>query len=429
VDFQRPRGTRDFDPVAMGKRRFVENRLRDTARKFGFGEVMTPTFENTELFVERSGEGIVDEMYAFQDKGGRDIALRPEITASVIRFYVSELHTQPKPLKLFYMGNCFRYERPQSGRYREFFQFGAELVGAPSMNSDAEIIALALSCVRSAGLENIVIRIGHLAILENILNEIGLPEHAHETARRFIDKGDDEGLDALLAEQGIGPDDSAKLTEIINLKGGKDAINKAQLVLEGGDEAFTYLSGLLRTLEKYGFEDCTVDFGVARGLDYYTGMVFEIDSPSLGAEKQICGGGSYNLAEVFGGEEVNSTGFAFGFDRLILALENEGVEIPKRTLQAYVIPIGKETRDAALEVLANIRAKGISADIDLMGRKMSKALAYANSSGVVQAVIIGERELAEDSVVIRHMESGEQQTVKISDVASYFDQSFSWEHL
>jgi histidyl-tRNA synthetase len=400
----------------MGRRRFVEDRLRETVERFGFGEVMTPTFENIELFVERSGEGIVDEMYAFQDKGGRDIALRPELTAPVMRSYVNELSSRPKPQKLFYFGNVFRYERPQSGRYREFFHFGAELIGAPSIDSDAEIIALAQSCIKSAGLEKAFIRIGHLDVLQNVLNEIGLPDHAHEPARRYIDKGDEESLDALLAEQGIDSEDSSKLTEIINLKGGKDAINKAQLILEGGDEAFTYLSNLLRILEKYGFEDCMVDFGVARGLDYYTGMVFEIDSPSLGAEKQICGGGSYSLAELFGGEEVNSTGFAFGFDRLILALENEGVDLPLRSTGAYVIPIGSNTRDAALEILANIRDKGISADIDLMGRKMSKALAYANSTGVKKAVIIGERELAEGCVVIRDMDSGEQQTVKIGVV-------------
>ncbi len=419
VEFQRPRGTRDFDPEAMAKRRHVEELLRDTARHFGFGEVMTPTFENTELFVERSGESIVDEMYAFQDKGGRDIALRPELTAPVMRFYVNELSARPKPLKLFYFGNTFRYERPQSGRFREFFQFGAELIGAPSIDSDVEIIALALSCLKAIGLENTVVRIGHLGILDDLLDEIGLPEQTLGACRKCIDKGDDDALDALLSEHGIGQEDQATLMRIVKLCGGKNAISKARTLMESGDEAFAYLANILNKLEMYGYEDCTVDFGVTRGLDYYTGMVFEIDSPSLGAEKQVCGGGSYHLAELFGGDEVNSTGFAFGFDRLVLALESEGVDIPIKGIRAYIIPIGQGPRPTALKVLKTLRDSGITADIDLMGRKMSKALAYVNSIKAEKAILIGERELADGCVTVRDMDSGEQQSVKVEELVKH----------
>ena len=414
--FQRPRGTRDFPPEVMAKRRYVEALLRGTAERFGFGEVMTPTFESTELFVERSGERIVDEMYSFKDKSGREIALRPELTAPVMRFYVNELQSRPKPIKLYYFGNVFRYERPQSGRYREFFHFGAELIGAPSIESEAEVIALALRCLKNIDLENIEVRIGHLGVLESVLSDLGLPDHVHATCRRFIDKEDYDGLEALLSELGVDPDMQNRLIKLINIHGGKEAISKAQDLMDEGNEAFVYLANLMQQLARYGFTDCTVDFGVARGLDYYTGMVFEIDSPSLGAEKQICGGGTYKLAGLFGGEEVNSTGFAFGFDRLVLALEKDGVEIPIRGVRAYIIPIGKSTRSLAMKIMGKLRESGISADMDLMGRNISKALSYADSTKAEWAIIVGERELVNDSVTLRNLETGDQDTVLISDI-------------
>ncbi len=420
AEFQRPRGTRDFTPEAMSTRRFIEAKLRCCAERFGFGEVMTPTFENTELFVERSGETILDDMYAFQDKGGRDIALRPELTAPVMRFYVNELASRPKPLKLFYFGNVFRYERPQSGRYREFFQFGAELIGAPSIESDVEIIALALSCLKDVGLENIEMRIGHLGILECILEESGLPKKFYSICLRYIDKPDIKALKLLLSENGIDPEKQDTLLSIISMQGGRDVITTVQTMVEGGDDAFVYLANLLNKLTKYGFDNCTVDFGVARGLDYYTGMVFEIDSPFLEAEKQICGGGSYKLAELFGGEEVNSTGFAFGFDRIVLALNKEKVDIPVKKVKAYIIPIGPGTRQMSYDILSTLRDNGISADIDLMGRKISKALSYANSINAEKVILVGEKELVDDTVTLRDMVSGDQLILKIDEILEYF---------
>jgi len=419
AEFQRPRGTRDFGPEEMAKRRYVESQMRATAELFGFGEVMTPTFESTELFVERSGEGIIDELYAFKDKGGRDIALRPELTAPVMRFYVNEMQNQPKPVKVFYFGNMFRYERPQSGRFREFFQFGIELIGAPSIESDAEVIALAMWSLKSVGLDNVVVRIGHLDILKSILNDMKVPTENQTACRRFIDKSDFEGLASFLSGFGIDKNQQTILVNIMRTSGGKDAIAKARTMTGSGAAGFDYLAKLLERLSVYGFDNCTVDFGVARGLDYYTGMVFEIDAPCLGAEKQICGGGAYQLAELFGGESVNSTGYAFGFDRILLALENSGIEVPKRTLKAYIIPIGQTTRLKALEILRELRSNGISADMDLMGRNISKALAYANSIGAEKAILVGEKDLADGSLTIRNMKTGDQEKIPISGIKGY----------
>ena len=411
-EFQRPRGTRDFGPEEMAKRRYVESKLRETARLFGFGEVMTPTFESTELFVEKSGPSIVDELYAFEDKGNRGIALRPELTASVMRFYVNEMQNLPKPVKLFYYGNMFRYERPQAGRYREFFQFGAELIGAPSIEADAEVIALALASLKNIGLEDVVVRIGHLAMLQSIFDNLEIPKIQQRVCRGLIDKKDFDELNNLLPQNTI-----IQLRSFLN---GNDEninqnINNDNIQING----FNYLTELIDRLKSYGFDNCTVDFGVARGLDYYTGMVFEIDAPSLGAEKQICGGGAYTLAELFGGQEVNSTGYAFGFDRIILALENSGVEVPRQKLDAYVLPIGDSARAAATEIMMKLRNAGISADMDLMGRNMSKAMKYANNIGAEKAIIIGEKELADESATIKDMASGEQAFVKIQDIVQH----------
>ncbi len=420
TEFQRPRGTRDFGPEDMARRRFVEARLRATAELFGFGEVMTPMFEDTALFVERSGEGIINEMYAFKDKGKRDIALRPELTAPVMRFYVNELQNRPKPVKVFYFGSVFRYERPQSGRYREFFQFGAELIGAPSMESDAEVIALALWSLESIGLKDMVVRIGNLDILKGLLGNMDVMGEDQAACRRMIDKADFGGLAKYLDGLGVDRPKQQNLIDIIKTKGGKEAIAKARQLAGADIPGMDYLEGMLDKLAVYGFDKCNVDFAVARGLDYYKGMVFEIDSPCLGAEKQICGGGAYQLAELFGGETVNSTGYAFGFDRLILALENSGAQIPEAGLKAYIVPMGEAARMKALEILRMLRAANIPSDMDLMGRNISKALAYANSARAEKAIIIGDKELAEGSVTVRDMKSGEQTKYPMSDVLRGF---------
>ena len=178
---QCPRGTRDFLPDELEKRRFYENRLRHTARTFGFREVETPIFEDAELFILRSGPNVLKELYAFEDKGGRQIALRPEMTAPVVRMFVDNMSNEPKPIKVFYFGQCFRYERPQSGRYREFFQFGAEIIGSATPETDAEAIALAYAMIGQIGVKNYRIRIGHIGVLRQRIADAGVP--AERTAR------------------------------------------------------------------------------------------------------------------------------------------------------------------------------------------------------------------------------------------------------
>ncbi len=401
---ERPRGTRDMFPEEMEKRRSVENTLRDVVENFGYGEIMTPSFEHTRLFMEKSGPNIVDEIYAFEDKGGRKIALRPEFTASVMRMYHEGMRERPKPVKLYYFGSVFRYERPQSGRYREFWHFGTELIGPDTPMADAENIALAHECLRKLGLDDFELRLSNLRILSTFLQEKGVPENKMTEIFHQIDKGD---LDKL-GEYEFG-------IELLNLLQGE----KMEDHLEN-KEPVEYLYEVLRLLEHYGIspDDYRVDLRTVRGLDYYQGMVFEIDSGSLGAEKQICGGGDYKLGSIFG-TDVSAKGFAFGFDRVVLALGEAGGSVPQKR-SCYVIPIGEETRESSLRILRSLRDEGITADIDLMERGVGKALSYAHKTGFTTALMLGENEMNRKEVGVKDLISGEQCMVPEDELVAFF---------
>jgi len=408
---QRPRGTRDFAPAEMARRRKVEQAMRDACHRFGFGEVVTPTFEHAELFTLRSGQGIVDEMYVFKDKGDREMALRPEITASVIRFYVTDLSTMPKPLKLYYVGNCFRYENPQSGRFREFFQLGAELIGTKNPETDAEVIALAVNCIRAAGLENFVVRVGHIGVLKSLVQkEIKDPKLAADVLR-MIDKEDWDALGEMFDAKDVPRTLFDKITSIADVKGELELLNNLEQ-----SESTDHLREIFSVLRLYGIDDAQVDLGIVRGLDYYTGMVFEIDAPRLGAEKQIMGGGSYTLSELFGGEPVFSTGFAIGIDRVAMAVEKERAVEDIPAVDVYVVPAKDDMRKYAFGIVARLRSHGIRADVDLMRRNLSKNLKYASAIGARYAIIIGADEMAKRAVTVRDMKSGEQRLVQADDL-------------
>ena len=409
---QRPRGTRDFGPQEMAERRRVEQAMRDVCLRAGFGEVVTPTFEHSELFTLRSGQAVIDEMYAFRDKGDREMALRPEITASVIRFFVNELSNSPKPLKLYYVGNCFRYENPQSGRFREFFQLGAELIGSKNPETDAEVIALAVNAIRSTGLKDFTVRVGHIGILKSLVQAEIPDKQAVAEVLRMLDKEDFDALGVMFDARTFPRTLFDRITTIAEMRGSVEILDSLEK-----SEATDHLREIFRILSLYGIEDCKIDLGIVRGLDYYTGMVFEIDAPALGAEKQIMGGGSYTLSELFGGEPVFSTGFAIGIDRVALALAAEGEKKPHTPLDAYVIPAKDDMRDHAFRIVSSLRAEGVRADVDLMRRNMSKNLKYASSAGAKCAIIVGSKEMADNSVTLRDMRTGDQRVVAVGDLA------------
>ena len=396
---QKPRGTRDFLPDEMEARRAVERRLREVARCWGYREVCTPEFEDLELFTMRSGEGIVEEMYVFEDKGGRKLALRPEITASVIRMYINEAKVAPKPLRWCYFADCFRYERPQKGRYRQFWQFGVELIGADTAVADAEVIMLASEMLDATGVKY-ELKVGHLSFVKNLLQDMEPASRSRIMAH--LDKKDYAALNATL--EGMNrPGLAETLTSLVACRDLTEAFEIAGAVPERE-----------RIEETMGYLDAadirySLNLGIARGLDYYTGTVFEGFADNLGAENQILGGGVYRLAHLFGGDDIASCGFAIGFDRVMVSLG----ETAGRTDTVAAIVCTRETRNRALEIARAFRGAGIRTEMDLTERGFGAQLAHASKSADF-AVIIGQREAASGEVTLKNLRSGEQKTVGLA---------------
>jgi histidyl-tRNA synthetase len=396
---QKPRGTRDFLPDEMEARRAIEWHMREVARRWGYREVCTPEFEDLELFTMRSGEGIVEEMYVFEDKGGRKLALRPEITAAVIRMYINEAKVAPKPLRWCYFADCFRYERPQKGRYRQFWQFGVELIGADTAQADAEVIMLAADMLNATGVEY-DLNVGHLSFMRNLLKDLEYP--AQRRMMAYLDKKDFDGLKNTL-ESMNKPDLGSSLISLVGCRDLAEAFEIAGTVPEK--------ERIIRTTESLDAAgvNYTINFGIARGLDYYTGMVFEGFAQNLGAENQILGGGAYRLAHLFGGDDVASCGFAIGFDRVMVSLG----EIQQKKDTVVAIVCTEEGRRYALKIAGIFRAAGIRSEMDIMERGLGAQLAHASRSADF-AVIIGRREAESGNITLRNLQSGEQKILDLS---------------
>jgi histidyl-tRNA synthetase len=397
----RPRGTRDMLPDEMERRREIEARMRGKARTWGYREVATPTFEELELFTSRSGDGIIDEMYVFEDKGGRSLALRPELTAPVLRMFVNEGRSLIKPIKWCYFADCFRYERPQKGRYRQFWQFGVELIGADSAMADAETIMVASDLLRVAGV-TFMLKIGHLSFMRTLLQDLSEPHR--KKIRSFLDKRDTNSVSEFLKE-------IDRVDLILPLQNLIDARTLEQVFGVIGEipeadrirETFDIL-----TNEGISYE---INPAIARGLDYYTGIVFECFAEGLGAENQILGGGAYRLAHLFGGEDTPSVGFAIGFDRVMVSV-GEKIWMPFKPHVSVIFT--PQARKHGLAVARELRESGIVCSIDLMDRGFS---AQMKSAGKLNdyAVIIGEEEVKSGLVTLKNLHGGDQQTIALPE--------------
>jgi histidyl-tRNA synthetase len=419
---QRVKGTRDLLPEDMAKRRYVFEKIREVFEAYGFKEILTPTFEYTKLFELRSGEEVVEQLYAFEDKGGRNIALRPDLTSSVARLFVNYFQTAPKPIRWYYIANMFRYEEPQSGRLREFWQAGVELIGSPNIEADAEVIALFIESYLNTGLREFTVNIGDRVILDEFAKMLGVEDDIG--LMRLIDKKDKmsrEDFTKSLREFGLGEEEIEKVFALIELKGKPDdVLPKAYELFESetAREELKKIEELFELLKAYGVENyALIDFGIARGFDYYTSIVFEAIAPNDLGIGSIGGGGRYdNLIEVFGGKPTPATGFAIGIERLIPILESKGL-LPELKVgsDVFIVYIGNELeiKKKAIEITQMLRKAKIKAEYDIQRRKLSKALDYANSIGARVVVILGKRDLAEGNVTIRNMESGEQITIPI----------------
>ncbi len=421
--FQTIRGMRDFLPPEAARLRQVEAVAKDTARLYGFEEVITPLVESHDLLAAKSGEEIKARMYAFEDLGGRKVALRPEFTASIARLIATTMRNEPKPLRLFSTGTLYRYDEPQFGRYREFWQSNFEIIGSDRPEADVEVLTLTNHIVEETGLRRHQVKIGHVGILRGLLSEEGIEDERQNAVMQLLDA---QRLDAALQmvkDFGISMTGAKALKSIFTAKGKKagkvlSALKKQLTPYESAVAAAQNLHQIIDLLDASGVKmDMVIEAGFARGLEYYTGMIFEPLVPEM--EISLGGGGRYDkLVELFGGEPTPAVGVAHGLDRIALAMEKQTIPSKVRGPHVAVIPIGEEAVPRAMAIAMQLREKGVAVDLDIMGRTVSRALQDADRRQAVYAVILGPRELEEDKAMLRDMTSRQQYLVSIDELLS-----------
>jgi histidyl-tRNA synthetase len=406
-----PRGTKDVLPDVSGYWRYIENTARDICALYAYQEIRTPIFEHTELFLRGIGETtdvVEKEMYTFEDRGGRSVTLRPENTAAVVRsFLENKLYAGAQPNKLFYMGPMFRYDKPQAGRFRQFHQFGIEALGAKGPAIDAEIIMMAVQFLKKLGLNDLTLYI----------NSVGCPK----CRPVYRDK-----LQAFLRDKLDGFCGNCKSRFDRNPMRILDCKNEECTKLSEGapemleclcDECSEHFDKLKEFLTAAEIE-YKINPRLVRGLDYYTKTAFEIQYAPLGAQSAVCGGGRYDgLIEECGGPDTPGIGYAIGLERVLLALEKQNL-LPEVSsgLDVFVASFGEGTKAAAFGLLTRLRLAGLTADMDFMERSIKAQMKHANKYPARFVAIIGENEAAEGKVMLKNMQTSEQELVALGDV-------------
>ena len=413
---------RDLLPVDAEMMRYVEMVSRTISKLYGYQEIITPVLESYELLAAKTSEEIRERMYTFKDLGDRKVALRPEFTASVARLVVNKLKNEPQPMRLFSVGSLYRYDEPQYGRFREFWQANYELFGSDRPEADAEILILTNNILKKLGLENYRFKVGHTGILKGILTNEGLDDSQQNSVRQLLDKKLwAEALD-VAREAEISQKGQEVLEMLLDIKG-EDALQVLSQIRECVKDyeiALDAVDNLWRILELIrdsGAQlEVVVEAGFARGLEYYTGMIFESYVPGL--DIALGGGGRYDkLIELFGGEPIPAVGVAQGIDRIVLALTKQNVsQKTAKENSVVVISVKDECMANALELSAMLRNRGLPVEVAVMGRSISRALADANRRSAAYAVIVGPKELEEEKVVLREMKKGTQRTVLINSL-------------
>ena len=409
------KGTQDVLPEVVYKNQFIEQTVLDIARKFGFREIRTPVFEHTELFQRGVGETtdvVQKEMYTFDDKGGRSITLRPEGTAGAVRAFLEHgLFNEALPQKFCYLINCYRYEKPQAGRWREFQQFGVEMLGAGAPAADAEVISLANEIFAFLGVEGLQLE----------LNSIGCPEcrkNYHNALKEYFETKKDELCPTCLGRLEKNP------MRILDCKSpvcsgiGKDAPAILDYIC---DDCSAHFESVKKYLDKMNIS-YVVNPRIVRGLDYYTRTVFEFVSTQIGAQGTVCGGGRYDgLVEELGGQHIPSLGFGMGTGRLLMLLEAQGIELPKPSgCDLYIAPMGENASYEAAAIVADLRAGGISAQTDVVGRSLKAQMKYADKIGAKYTMVLGDDEVAQGKAKIKNMDNGESTEMELAEIADNF---------
>ena len=406
---QKIKGTMDILPNETPLFRYIEGIMREEAEKYGYGEIRTPTFENTELFVRGVGDTtdvVQKEMYTFADRDeNRSISLRPEGTASVVRAIIENGKcSDPMPLKYYYIISCFRHEKPQAGRSREFFQFGTEMFGSESPAADATAIALASSVLTRLGLTNVTLH----------LNSIGCKNCRPNYRQALVDHFScqkDSLCDTCKSRLDKNP---LRLLDCKNPDCAKIAATAPKTVDHLCEECSSKFDMLTKSLDAMGIK-YVVDPSIVRGLDYYTGAVFEFIAEGIGAQSTVCGGGRYDgLVESLGGPKLSGIGFGMGITRLILAMKELGIaDVVIPTPDLYIAALGERATVEALAITERLRREGRYVECDIVGRSLKAQMKYANKIGAKYTLIIGDSEIDAGRAQLKNMSDSSQTEVEL----------------
>ena len=407
-----PRGTKDILPKEVYKWNYVENKFREICALYGYEEMRTPIFEHTEVFTRSVGDTtdiVQKEMYTFTDKGDRQLSLKPEGTAGTIRSFIeNKLYADTQPTKLYYITPCFRYERPQAGRQRQFHQFGIEVLGSDGPSVDAEVISLAVQFFNEMGLKNLSVNI----------NSVGCPtcrEEYNRKLKEYLDKKVDVLCETCLERKDKNP------MRVIDCKNPhcKENLQDIPFMIDHLCEDCKDHFDKLQTYLKEMDINYVVDKTIVRGLDYYKKTAFEIISNDIGSQSTVCGGGRYDgLVEMLGGPKgISGIGFALGAERLLLTLENNNIEIenPKST-DIYIATIGDAAKTKSFKLIKDLRTNHISADNDHLDKSLKAQFKYSDKLNAKYTVVIGDDELANDTATLKNMKTSEQTTIKLSEL-------------
>lgn len=410
---QKPKGTQDILPLEAARWQYVENLARETFKKYHYGEIRTPMFEHYEVISRSVGDTtdiVTKEMYDFYDKGDRHITLRPEGTAPVVRSFVENKLFAPevqKPVKLYYIGSMFRYERPQAGRLREFHQIGVECFGSKNPATDVETIAMAYQLFGDLGIQDVTLH----------LNTLGSPESRAAYRQALIDY-----LTPL--KETLSKDSQRRLDEnplrVLDSKEKEDklAVENAPSILDYLDEeSQAHFDAVRDMLETLGIP-YVIDTNMVRGLDYYNHTIFEFITKVDKAELTICAGGRYDgLVEYFGGPETPGLGFGLGLERLLLILEKQGIELPVDSqMDVYIAVLGEGANSKALELVQALRQQGLTAERDYLGRKIKAQFKSADSFKARTVITLGESEVESGRVTIKNNASRQEMTVRLEEL-------------
>ena len=423
MKYQTPRGTLDFLPEKCAERVLIEERFRNTFTRWGYAEIRTPTFEYFDALKLGTGDELIESMFAFEDKGGRLLALRPENTNPVCRVVATKMQHYSKPIKLFYIGPQFRYEEPQSGRQREFWQAGVELIGVNTPEADAEVIAILIEALQNIGLIDIRINLGHVGVFKALVKEAGISLSDAAELRKNIDKGNLDALEHELEVLSLQDKLKEAFRLLPHLKGGIDVTDQLLELVESQDveTAIENLRAIVKVLDGYPYTgQISIDLGIVRGIDYYTSSVFEAFVPELD-ESALGGGGRYDtLISEFGGKDVPATGYAIGIDRCHLALEKQNYEFPSPEIRILVLYITQEERNIAIQTTISLRRAGFPVLLNLEEKGIVAGLKFADKLNIPYVIIIGEKEAKKLEVTVRDMNIGSQESVTLANLIEYF---------